>query len=226
MCGRFNIISDPLTRLLLDITGMSYDLKDRYNIAPTEQIPVVLQQADGVRNIREMRWWLLPGWVDEPSTKYSMFNARSENLLTSKAFSKPFKTSRCVIPASGYYEWQTTAAGKVPFYIKPEVGNGFAFAGIWDRWQRGEQVIESCAIITTQAHSAISHIHNRMPVQLTRTQIDEWLDPGSPAVSMQRMFVPRLAESLEIIPVSTHVNNARNKDERCLHPIAESQVVQ
>jgi len=204
---------------------MDYGLKNHYNIAPTEQIPVIVQETQAIRDIRDMRWWLLPNWVDQPSTKYSMFNARSENLLTSKAFSKPFKSNRCVIPVSGYYEWQKSASGKLPFYIRPEIGNGFAFAGICDRWQRGDQVIESCAIVTTEAHGAIRHVHHRMPVQLSSSQIDEWLDKDTPANSLQRMFVPRLAESLEIIPVSTHVNNARNKDEQCVQPIAESQIV-
>ncbi len=126
MCGRFNIISDPLTRLLLEITGMEYELQDRFNIAPTEDIPVVLQDQDGTRTLQQKRWWLVPKWADEPSTKYSMFNARSEGLLKNRAFSQPFKSSRCLVPVSGYYEWQKGETGKIPFYIKPEVGDGFA----------------------------------------------------------------------------------------------------
>lgn len=225
MCGRFNIISDPLTRLLLKITGMEYALQDRFNIAPTEEIPVVLQDKDGGRTIHQMRWWLVPNWADEPSTKYSMFNARSESLLKSRAFSQPFKSRRCVVPVSGYYEWQQGETGKIPFYIKPEVEDGFAFAGLWDRWQRDEQVIDSCTIITTQAHGSVRHIHDRMPVQLSADQLDEWLDAKSDAHALQRLFVPRLPATLEIIPVSNYVNNSRNKGEKCVQPIAESQIV-
>jgi putative SOS response-associated peptidase YedK len=225
MCGRFNIISDPLIRMLREITDVEYELQDRFNIAPTEDIPVVLQDQSGARKVQQMRWWLVPGWVDEPSTKYSMFNARSEGLLKSRAFSKPFKTSRCLVPASGYYEWQKGEAGKIPFYIRPEVEDGFVFAGLWDRWQRGDQVIDSCAIITTQAHGAIRHIHDRMPVQLSATQVEEWLDSNSNAHALQRMFVPRLPTSLEIIPVSSYVNNSRNKGDKCVQPTAESQIV-
>ena len=225
MCGRFNIISDPLTRLLLEITGMEYELQDRFNIAPTEDIPVVLQDQDGTRTLQQKRWWLVPKWADEPSTKYSMFNARSEGLLKNRAFSQPFKSSRCLVPVSGYYEWQKGETGKIPFYIKPEVGDGFVFAGLWDRWQRGDQVIDSCTIITTQAHGSIRHIHDRMPVQLSADQLEEWLDPSSDAHALQRLFVPRLPASLEIIPVSSYVNNSRNKGDKCVHPVAESQIV-
>jgi len=204
---------------------MEYSLQDRFNIAPTEDIPAILSDAEGHRTIRRLRWWLVPSWADEPSTKYSMFNARSENLLKSRAFSQPFKTRRCVIPVSGYYEWQKAGDRKLPFYIKPEVEDGFAFAGLWDRWQRGDQIIDSCSIITTQAHGAIRHIHDRMPVQLGVDQMDEWLDTNSDAPALQRLFVPRLPASLEIIPISDYVNNSRNKGNRCIQPIADSQIV-
>ena len=129
MCGRFNIISDPLTRLLMELTTGQVNLVDQLNIAPTQRIPVVLMETGVSPEIRKMRWWLVPAWTDKPSTRYSMFNARSENLLSSRAFSTPFKQRRCVIPASGYYEWRKEQGRKVPYYIEPEIADRFSVRG-------------------------------------------------------------------------------------------------
>ena len=166
MCGRFNITSDPLTRLLLEITGQEFVLADRYNIAPTEDVPVLMKTSAGAWSLQDMRWWLVPYWSPEPSTKYSMFNAKSETLATSRAFKEPFKTRRCIVPASGYFEWIRQGDRKLPMYITPEEANGFAFAALWDRWNRDDRVIHSCTIITAAAPDAIRHIHHRIPVHL------------------------------------------------------------
>lgn len=234
MCGRFNIISDPLTRLLLEITGLEYGLDDRFNIAPTEQIPVIVktnpaefqdseveQQTAAAWDIREMRWWLLPRWAAEPSTKYSMFNARAEGLSKSRAFQQPFKSSRCIVTASGYYEWRKQNKSKIPYCITPAGQHGFTFAGLWDRWQRGDKVIESCTIITSQAHPSLQFIHHRMPVNLDLDQIDQWLDRGTDPDTLQQMLLPKVDISLTVTPVSTYVSNSRNKGEQCIEPIGE-----
>ncbi len=256
MCGRFNIISDPLTRLLLEITGMDYGVDDRFNVAPTEQIPVIAKQdsphahvdsqpvsqqgsqqgsqsgpqqgsGQGRRaaagwDIREMRRWLVPSWVSEPTTKYSMFNARAEGLSKSRAFQQPFKSSRCIVPVSGYYEWRKASSGKVPYCITPAEQPGFPLAGLWDRWQRGDQVIESCTIITCQAHPSLAFIHPRMPVCLDLDQIDQWLDGATDADTLQQMLLPKEDISLEVIPVSTYVSNSRNKGQQCIEPIGDT----
>ncbi len=243
MCGRFNIISDPLTRLLLEITGMEYGMEDRYNIAPTEQIPVIVKQssppelpsratsrpdASQVRvaaqqwDIREMRWWLVPNWASEPSTKYSMFNARSEGLHKSRAFKEPLRSSRCIVPASGYYEWRKGNNGKIPYWITPADRPGFALAGLWDRWQRGEQVIESCTIITCQAHPSLAFIHPRMPVSFDLDQVDRWLNSETDADALQQMLLPKPDISLQVTPVSIYVSNSRNKGVQCIEPIGET----
>ena len=128
MCGRFNIISDPMTQLIMDIIGGDFDpialgldkIETRYNIAPTEQVSVILKTAEGEWALRDMRWWLVPGWVNEPSTKYSMFNAKSETLSKSRAFKTSFQRRRCIVPVSGYYEWQKNGNVKLPYYIRPE----------------------------------------------------------------------------------------------------------
>lgn len=221
MCGRFNVVSHPLARLLLEITGQEYPLEDRYNIAPTEQVPVLLREERDWQ-LREMRWWLVPRWADEPSTRYSMFNAKSESLQKSRAYREPFAERRCLIPASGYYEWQKAASGKIPWYMEPRESDGFAFAGLWDRWQRDERLIESCTLITTRVHPELAFIHNRMPFCLTRAQVELWVDPTTPLPALQEMLAGQVGVPMRAAPVSTYVNNSRNKGERCVEAVGEA----
>ncbi len=225
MCGRLNVTSDPVGQLILEITGRGFVIEPRYNVAPTEDIPVILQSGDGEWDIRDMRWWLVPYWSDGPSNRYAMFNAKSETVSGSRAFREPFAKRRCIIPASGYYEWRKEGAQKVPFYMTPEDGGAFAFAGLWDRWRRDDQVIESCTIITTAAPEPMTSIHNRMPVQLTRDEVAAWVNADTDAESLKAMMNPRLKFDIRVTPVSTIVNNARNKDERCVEPISEPWVI-
>mgnify|MGYP001971012428 CR=1 FL=1 len=142
MCGRFNVIDDPLTQLLSDITGQheGWTIKTEYNLGPTQKVPVLLYDDDADSwDLRLMRWWLTPSWSDGPSTRYSMFNAKSETLSKSRAYREPFKKRRCVIPASGYYEWRKEGSNKLPYYMTPDYENGFAFAGLWDCWQGAKE---------------------------------------------------------------------------------------
>lgn len=224
MCGRFNVTSDPVGQLILEITGRGFVIEPRFNIAPTEDIPVVIATDDGW-DVREMRWWLVPYWSDGPSTKYAMFNAKSETLDKSRAFRDPFARRRCVIPASGYYEWQKEGDRKLPLYMTPEDGGAFAFAGLWDRWRRDDQVIESCTIITTAATESMRPIHNRMPVQLSREEIAKWVNADADPETLKRLMLPALKAPVRVTPVSTIVNNARNKDERCIEPIGDDSII-
>ncbi|MBQ75958.1 MAG: hypothetical protein CMQ20_13180 [Gammaproteobacteria bacterium] len=222
MCGRFNIIDDPLTKLLVEITGQHYSVETRFNIAPTEQIPVLVMREEGGWDLQDMRWWLLPYWAKEVTTKYSMFNAKSETLAKSSAFREPFKKGRCIIPASGYYEWKKEGGIKVPYYMEPRYEAGFAFAGLWDRWQSGEQVIESCTIITAAAPESMKAIHNRIPVHLSRDQVNEWVAPEASPDRLMELLAPEIRFPLAVTPMSTYVNNARNKGEGCIEPAGES----
>jgi putative SOS response-associated peptidase YedK len=225
MCGRFNVTSDPLHRLIVEITGRGFVIEDKYNVAPTEDVPVLLQTEEGEWDLHDMRWWLVPYWTKEPSTKYSMFNAKSETLSKSRAFREPFKRRRCLVLASGYYEWRKEGNQKLPFYITPEDQSGFAFAGLWDRWKGDDRVIESCTIITTAATESMEPIHNRMPVNLTPDEIKAWIDLETDSETLAGLLAPRIRQPLAITPVSTYVNNARNKDERCIEPIGEITVI-
>lgn len=226
MCGRFNIIDDPLVQLIMQITGVSdgWDIHTEYNIAPTQNVPVLLQEEESW-DLRAMRWWLTPSWSDGPSTRYSMFNAKSETLSQSRAYREPFKRRRCIVPASGYYEWRKEGGKKLPYYIEPEEDAGFAFAGLWDRWQRDSEVVESCTIVTAAAPEELKHIHHRIPVHLTPEQAVEWTSQTTDMEALYALIQPEVRTRISITPVSMIVNNARNKDERCIEPLGPPQIV-
>jgi len=154
-----------------------------------------------------------------------MFNARSETLSSSSAFRTPFKKQRCIVPASGYYEWRKEGGVKVPVYIEPESESGFAFAGLWDQWKKGDRIIESCTIVTAAAPDSMKGIHHRIPVHLTRDQIDSWVSTESSSAGLEELLYPDIRYPLVVTPVSTHVNNARNKDDRCIEPIADRLLI-
>lgn len=223
MCGRFNVTSDPLNRLIVEITGRGFVIDTRYNIAPTEQVPVLLKHADGEWDLEDMRWWLVPWWSDGPSTRYAMYNAKSETLTKSRAYRELFEQRRCIVPATGYYEWRTEAGRKLPFYIAPESGNGFAFAGLWDRWKGEDRTIDSCTIITVAATNSMRQIHDRMPAQLTVNEARTWMDPTADEKTLKALLAPVIREPLVVTPVSTYVNNARHKDEECVEAVGETQ---
>ncbi|MCH1487722.1 MAG: SOS response-associated peptidase, partial [Pseudomonadales bacterium] len=156
MCGRFNLTDSP--QLHDALQAFSLDgvvIPARYNIAPTEPVMTIYSQptsalVDGevAYTARDMRWWLTPRWVKEPSQKFAMFNARAETVASSKAFAQPFKHQRAIIPASSFIEWQTVAGHKQAYEIACEQSICL-FAAIWEHWQQGDHEIYSCAILTT-----------------------------------------------------------------------------
>ena len=154
-----------------------------------------------------------------------MVNAKSETLAKSSAFREPFKKRRCIIPAAGYYEWKKEGGIKVPYYITPESGSGFAFAGLWDRWRREDQVIESCTIVTAAAPESMKGIHHRIPVHLAKDETGGWVDNEASADDLKKLLAPEIRFPLSVTPMSTYVNNARNKDDRCIEPLGDTVTV-
>lgn len=235
MCGRFNIISDPLVLFLAETLSINLKFPTRYNIAPTTDIPVIVNNANQLEQ-KIMRWWLIPSWAKEISTQYSMFNARSENVEKSPAFRSLIKQKRCVIPASGYYEWIKQSSGsKQPYLIEThnnEQKGGLLFAGLWDCWQNQNEVIHSCTIITTQSDPSIKHLHHRMPVILNNNDVDQqrncidiWLNSDSSQQQVKALLAPELKASLKITPVSNFVSNSRNEGEKCIEAISDSFII-
>ncbi|MEZ5557283.1 MAG: SOS response-associated peptidase [Pseudomonadales bacterium] len=237
VCGRFNVSTDPLSKLLLELVGLRHPGPDNANAAPTEQIVVLRLRTDGAPELVPMRWWLTPYWAKEPSTRYSMFNAKSETAATSPAFREPLRRRRCVVPVSGFYEWIRQRGEKLPYYIRPHAEPGMLLAGIWDRWRpkgavsaeqadaagdAGEEVqpLESFAILTTAAAEGLEFVHTRQPVMLSMADARRWLDPELDEAAIAALLGPAIPVALDAVPVSSFVNNARNKGPRCYEPIA------
>lgn len=219
MCGRFNMTTDPLTRLFMALAGRPMPGGDRLNVAPTDTVPVVAAE-EGERFVAEMRWWLVPSWAKAADTRYAMFNARSETMARSPAFRGPFRHRRCVVPVSGFYEWLRDADGrKHPWLLGPEADDGLRLAGLWDRWERGEQSLECFTIVTTAAAPGLRWLHPRQPVLLAATEIDTWLSADADAGDLAGLCAPRLAVPLTATPVSTEVNDARYRGPACLEPV-------
>jgi putative SOS response-associated peptidase YedK len=227
MCGRFNVTADPLSTLLLELMGQGHPGPDNFNAAPTETIVVGRLADDGSPELVAMRWWLTPFWAREMSTRYSMFNAKSENVHQSPAFREPFRSRRCVVPVSGFYEWARTSGQKLPYYIHPHGLPGLLLAGIWDSWRnpQSNEILESFAVLTEPANPALAFVHSRQPVMLSLAEAHHWLDKHTPKDELRALMDSSLPVTLDAVPVSSYVNNARHKDARCVEAIAEPVVV-
>ncbi len=221
MCGRFNITSDPLTQLLMDLVGLPYTGQDNFNLAPTERVPVLRLDPEGQPQLVPMRWWLTPFWAKELTTKYSMFNAKSETAAKSPAFKSPYQKRRCVVPISGFYEWSRKNSQKLPYLLQPHEGSGLLLAGLWDSWHNPEadEELLSFTILTTAAHDNMAFVHNRQPVMLSMQDARAWLDMSVPTAALEHLFASVIPVAIDAVPVSTYVNNARHKDHRCVEPI-------
>ena len=222
MCGRYTLKADGRSiAKLLDLPG-DFELEPRYNIAPTQQIPVVLK--DGVeesRRLEMMHWGLVPSWAKDPSIGSRMINARSETIAEKPSFRGPFRKRRALIPADGYYEWQKQNSGpKQPYYFTVECAEPFAFAGIWESWRgSGGETVQSCAIITTAPNDLAAEVHDRMPVILPEEGYERWLDPDAGTEELLSLLGSYPAAKMDARPVSLYVNRPTNDDERCLEEI-------
>jgi putative SOS response-associated peptidase YedK len=226
MCGRyalnatagelieyFNLVSCP-------------DFAERYNIAPQSMIPVIRFKPQAGRVGQLVRWGLIPSWAKDPSVGGKLNNARGETVAEKPAFRSSFAKHRCLIPASGFYEWKAVIeAGKIrkqPYYIQPSApGDIFAFAGLLAAWTPpdGETVVSTC-IITTGPNEVMGPIHDRMPVILAPGQFDAWLDPGNhDTAALTAMLGPCRADLMAAYPVSPAINSGRVEGPECVEPI-------
>ena len=227
MCGRLNIQVTQLTKLLMAILQEEYPGDDNPNAAPTETLPVLRSGDDGQIQCIPMRWWLTPSWSQGPSARYSMFNAKAETAARSPAFRGPYAKQRCVVPVSGFYEWQRRAGHKQPFFISDQAQEGLLLAGLWDAWQprgsAGETAEHlSFTLLTTAAHPSLDELHHRQPVFLRPEQAVQWLDPQVETSALKSLLASDLPVPLRLTPVSNEVNSARNKSSRCYHPVGSA----
>jgi putative SOS response-associated peptidase YedK len=214
MCGRFTLRT-PMKDVVRLFELAHYDdaqtgqFKERFNIAPSQ--PIAAVRHDRAQNRRELtwlRWGLVPPWADDPAVGNQMINARAETVATRPAFREALRQRRCLIPADGFYEWKRQHGAKQPFFISLKGSEPFAFAGLWERWQRGELTIESCTIITTSANELLRPLHNRMPAIVDAEHFQRWLDPDIEDIKqLEDLLSAYPADRLTAYPVRSVVNS-------------------
>lgn len=224
MCGRFTNWAKPeQIGKEFKVGKKNPDLyKARYNIAPSQMIGAVLTSENG-RILSALQWGLVPSWAKDSDIGNRMINARAETLSEKPSFRDAFKKRRCVVPASGFYEWQKKGSGaKQPFYFYLKDKEVFGFAGLWEEWidkQTGD-VLETCTIITTEANDILKPVHDRMPVILKPKDYDEWLDPKENNTErLQKLLVPYSAEEMASHAVSTSVNYPESDSPELIKPL-------
>jgi len=220
MCGRYNIITDA--QALYDAFQVETELADgrlaRYNVAPaTEQLVIVSE--GGRRQARWHHWGLVPHWAKDKTIAYKTINARGESVGEKPAFRAAFRQRRCLVPATGFYEWKVQEGGKQPYLIRPRSGELFAFAGLWESWAGADGELRSFTIITTAPNELMARIHERMPAIIPRGLYARWLDPAlrDPA-EIQTMIASYPAGELQAVPVGRQINSARNQGPELIEP--------
>lgn len=223
MCGRYALITNPEAIRALFRYPERPNFPPRYNIAPTQPIPVV-RLFEGQRQFALVRWGLIPRWVKDPRQFSLLFNARGESVLERPAFQAAMRYRRCLVPFDGFYEWKHSGRQRQPYYIHARDGGPLAFAGLWESWMgpNGEEM-ETAAIITTAANSQLAPLHGRMPVILPPEAFDLWLDHGNvDAETAATLIAPAREDLLEVHPVSDAVNRAENDKPELIEPVAEA----
>ena len=253
MCGRYASSRKPedlVEEFEIDKVEVAETLAPDYNVAPTKQVYAVLErpaapreqaEKDGrrERQLRTLKWGLVPFWAKDPAIGNKMINARMETVHEKPAFRRPVASRRCLLPADGYFEWyateQKTKAGKPlkqPFFIHPADGSVMAMAGLYEIWKDPTREDDdpqrfswTCTVLTTTAEDAVGHIHDRMPLLVEQERYAAWLDPTvSDADDLKRLLVPAAPGRLEAYPVSTLVNNVRNNGPELLDALAPEDV--
>jgi len=225
VCGRYAASRKP-EDLVVEFEAVRAEgqppLPADYNVAPTKDVYVVRHKKErdddgrptaGHRELRAVRWGLVPSWAKDASVGNRLLNARVESLTEKPAFRSAARSRRCLVPADGWYEWakKLDSPGKQPYYVTPRDGSGLAFAGLWEVWGRGEERLYTCTVVTAPAVGALEEIHQRMPLVLPRDRWADWLDPAREDVeALTAPTPPEVVEGLELRPVGTAVNNVRN----------------
>ncbi|WP_067125883.1 SOS response-associated peptidase [Microtetraspora malaysiensis] len=239
MCGRYASTRkrDELLQEFEVELDTGEEIGPDYNVAPTKQVYAVMSRVPKeesterpVRQLRVVRWGLVPSWAKDPSIGSRMINARVETVAEKPAFRRAFASRRCLLPADGFYEWMKAPEGakpaKQPYFIHPEDGGVMAMAGLYEFWKDPSRADDdplkwlcTCTVITTDAEDGVGHIHERMPMMIERERWAEWLDPRVSDAS--RLLVPALAGRLAAYPVSTAVNNVRNNGPDLVEPLKD-----
>jgi putative SOS response-associated peptidase YedK len=228
VCGRYTLAgpapgewSESRLRSRFPGLGESVELRQRFNVAPTDEVACVTCTEDGTPQGALLRWGLVPHWAKDPALGAKMINARGETVAEKPAFSAAFARRRCLIVADGFIEWERRGPkARHPFHITRPDAQPFAFAGLWASWHGpGDRTLRTCSIITTQANSVVSELHDRMPVILDGPDAEEaWLDPATPEGLLHDLLVPLPPALTMLREVSRAVNDVRNDGPECLAP--------
>ena len=256
MCGRYASSRRPedlVEEFEIADSRIDTALEPDYNVAPTKEVYAVVQRSprppEGApagaprgpaeRQLRVLRWGLVPSWAKDPSIGNRMINARMETVAEKPAYRRAFASRRCLLPADGYFEWyptsQTTKAGKPvkqPFFIRPKNGGTLAMAGLYEIWRdptRAEDDPDrfrwTCTVLTTQAEDSVGHIHDRMPLMVDGDRWSAWLDPEpAPNDDLLALLTPAAPGNLDAYPVATLVNNVRNNGPELLDPLPLDEI--
>jgi putative SOS response-associated peptidase YedK len=224
MCGRYAITLAPETYREFFGYQEQPNFPPRYNVAPTQPVPIVTQDRSG-RHFMLVRWGFLPSWAKDPKDFPLVINARGETLETKATFKAALKRRRCIFLADGFYEWQRQGREKAPFLIRPRSRRPMPLAGLWETYSDpdgGE--IDTAAIVTTDANGTLSAVHDRMPVILSEKDIGAWLDVSDEnSAHAMRLVRPCPEDWLDLVPVSSRVNKVENDDPGVQEPLAEPE---
>jgi len=219
MCGRYALHSNPGVIALQFGLGMVPAFTPRYNIAPGSSILIVRQDGGVGRVAGFYRWGLIPAWAKDPAIGNKLANARGETVAEKPSFRSAFKRWRCLVPASGFYEWKTVAGRKQPYYIRPTGEEPFGLAAITQLWRGPDGPVHSVSLITTAPNELMQGIHDRMPVILPEEAYGDWLDPKNQDITALKGFIhPYPAKKMTAYPVGTQVSNAKNEGAELITP--------
>lgn len=225
MCGRFTLHLSP--ELLGTVFGVKTPLQlpPRYNIAPSQKVPVVRETGEGGRSLDELVWGLVPSWAKDPAIGNRMINARAETVHEKPSFRHALRQRRCIIPASGYYEWTKAGDSKQPWYITLQDGDPMGLAGLWESWRSPSgDALETFCILTTAANSLMATIHDRMPVILPQTEYGIWLSRNDDNLeNITRLFTLDPPQKLTAVKVSNYVNSPSHISDDCIRPLQEDR---
>lgn len=232
MCGRYTLSTSPedivaefSTHLALDASKLTdaYQWEPRFNVAPSQYCLVAATITDNPADTPEltlMRWGLIPSWAKDEKIGHKMINARAETVAEKPAFRAAFKRRRCLVFASGYYEWIKQNGGKQAIYISPESSRTIAFAGLWEQWTSADQSpVMSFTIITTSANEYLAQFHHRMPVTLAPEHTGVWLSGASSREDTTALLQPAPNDTFSALPVSNYVNSPKNEGPKCVQAL-------
>ena len=219
MCGRFVIAFTDGFHARFKVDETDEVVSPRFNIAPTQNVPIIIRESPN--HLEMMHWGLIPSWSKAEGTGLKLINARSETVMEKSMFKRLMVNHRCLVPATGFYEWMKTDEGKQPYYISSKKGEYLSFAGLYDRWRSPDGlVISSFIILTTSANELMAPIHDRMPVILLEEDEDLWMEHEPLDVhNLKRMFSPRSSEDLTAYPVAKLVRNPGVEGPDLIRPV-------